>query len=331
MDPADPTSFNLRDITLSTGRHYRICDQQPEGYVHGETPVLILLHGFPEFWYEWRNQIGPWVKHGWRVIAPDMLGYGGTDKPSDSKEYTALAIAGDIACLLDALELTKPVVVVGHDWGATAAWAFAVRFRERVRLLAIISIPYRAPAPQDQKVPDLVAMFPDLLGYWEFFTSPGAPQIIQSDIGRFIDTMYRSWKTRVDFWPLGAFEKFLNGTSELSGGTDILSDKERDFSIETLTKGGIDAPLNYFRSMDHRFEIEQALKLDPVLSKTTPILFVGTSEKFATDERIAATREYVPSMEVVRLTDCNHFAMVEQPKEVTQVIGDWIEKKLKEN
>lgn len=104
--------------------------------------------------------------------------------------------------------------------------------------------------------------------------------------------------------------------------------------------------------MDHRFESEQgeskrhslpsiktaadtnpdlALKLDPVLPKTMPILLVATSEKFATDERIDMTREFVPSMEVVRLNGCNHFAMLEQPKEVTQVIGDWIEKQLKEN
>lgn len=71
--------------------------------------------------------------------------------------------------------------------------------------------------------------------------------------------------------------------------------------------------------------------MDPTLPSTLPILFVATSEKFASEERVDATREFVPSMEVVRLTDCNHFAMSEQPKEVTQIIGDWIEKRLKDN
>lgn len=71
-------------------------------------------------------------------------------------------------------------------------------------------------------------------------------------------------------------------------------------------------------------------KLDPVLPKTTSILFVGTSEKFATDEQIDETKRFVPSMEVVWLTDCSHFATVEQPKEATKVIRDWIAKKLEE-
>ncbi|KAG8876263.1 hypothetical protein FRB97_004305 [Tulasnella sp. 331] len=270
---AEPTSFNQRDIKLANGRKYHLCDELPECYEHGKTPVLLCIHGFPEYWYEWRYLIGPFVRRGWRVLAPDTLGYGGTvceeayflsaqglkyrmpqDKPSDRSLYTPLSMAAEMAALLTALDLLQPVVIVGHDWGAAAAWAFA-------------------------------------------------------------------------FTPLGACEKLLKDETKIAGPTDVMSAKERAFYIETFEREGIDAPMNYYRSADCRYEQEQALKLDPVLPKSMPILFIATKEPFCTPARVEATRPFVPSMEVERLAS-NHFVMLEKRDEVAQIIGDWVEKKL---
>ncbi|KAG8989936.1 hypothetical protein FRB94_007489 [Tulasnella sp. JGI-2019a] len=115
MDPLEPASFNLKSVTFGTGRKYEYCDQTPTEYKHGKTPILLLLHGFLEFWYVWSYQIGPWVRRGWRTIVPNMLGYGGTDKPEDPALYTPLALVGEIASFLDALGIKYPVVVVAHD------------------------------------------------------------------------------------------------------------------------------------------------------------------------------------------------------------------------
>ncbi|KAG9002804.1 hypothetical protein FRB94_004750 [Tulasnella sp. JGI-2019a] len=328
MDPLEPSSFHQRDIKLANGRQYHICDEQPHGYQHGTTPVLLLIHGFPEFWYEWRYQIGPFVRRGWRVIVPDTLGYGQTDKPDDRSLYTPLATAAEMASLLDALDVKQPVVIVGHDWGSAAAWAFATRYRERARALVTLSIPYVPPLNQQQTVSSTVTSNPNLFGYWQYFTSPEGPKEIQANLPRFFDAMYRSNKTQVNFTSLGACKKLMKGETKIAGPTDVMSERERAFYIDTFERGGIDAPINYYRSADCRYEQEQALKLNPVLPTSMPILFIATKEPFCTPKRIEATRPFVPSMEVARLTS-NHFVMLEKRDEITQIIGDWVENKLK--
>src|SRR5574338_156980 len=87
-------------------------------------PLLILLHGFPEFWYSWRKQIGPLAEAGFRVLAPDMRGYNLSDKPKGLDAYRLDVLAGDVVGLMDALGRSK-AAVVGHDWGGLVAWGVA--------------------------------------------------------------------------------------------------------------------------------------------------------------------------------------------------------------
>lgn len=104
------------------------------------SPVL-LLHGFPEFWWGWRRQIGPLAAAGHRVIAPDQRGYHLSDKPRGLSAYSLDRLAGDVSALLDALGLAR-AAVVGHDWGAAVAWWTALHFPERVERLAILNTPH---------------------------------------------------------------------------------------------------------------------------------------------------------------------------------------------
>jgi soluble epoxide hydrolase/lipid-phosphate phosphatase len=117
MDPKNPSSFNHRIELLSTGRTYHFVDQLPDNYDPNTTPTLLCVHGFPDLWYGWRFQIGPWLRAGNRVVVPDMLGYGNTDMPLDSKEYSTKRLAGDLAALLDLLGIQK-AVREGRDAGS---------------------------------------------------------------------------------------------------------------------------------------------------------------------------------------------------------------------
>ncbi|KAG8871203.1 hypothetical protein FRB97_008905, partial [Tulasnella sp. 331] len=259
MDPLNPASFNLQKIKLPTGRTYEYCDQTPTDYRHGETPVLLLIHGFPELWYDWRYQIGPWVRRGWRVIVPSMLGYAGTDKPEDPAFYTPLALAGEMADLLDALDIKKPIVVMAHDWGSPTAFSFATRYNERTKALVSISIPNQPPLPMALTPDQMVAaMGADWLGYWYFFCSEDGPAKIQANIPRFLDLLYRSHKTmHLQIFAEGTIEKIMSGEIEAPGPSDLMSAEERQFHIDTLEGGGIDKPLNYYRQTPHAFTIQE--------------------------------------------------------------------------
>src|SRR5262245_42192494 len=103
------------------------------GDLHG--PPVVLLHGFPEFWYGWRNQIGPLADAGFNVVAPDQRGYNTSDKPPHVAGYNLDRLAADVASAVASLGPGR-ARVVGHDWGGVVAWWLALRHPERVERLA---------------------------------------------------------------------------------------------------------------------------------------------------------------------------------------------------
>ncbi|MBX7166377.1 MAG: alpha/beta hydrolase [Pirellulales bacterium] len=104
-------------------------------------PPVILLHGFPEFWYSWRHQIDDLARAGYRVVAPDQRGYNLSDKPARVRDYTVETLATDVFNLADALGLQRPALV-GHDWGAAVTWWAALRHPQRLSKIAILNVPH---------------------------------------------------------------------------------------------------------------------------------------------------------------------------------------------
>ena len=86
----------------------------------GSGPLILLIHGFPESWYSWRHQFAPLSAAGYKVVAPDMRGYGDSDKPFDVSEYNQIEIVNDIRGLIKSLDYGS-AIVIGHDWGAPSA------------------------------------------------------------------------------------------------------------------------------------------------------------------------------------------------------------------
>ena len=114
------------------------CDVELHYVEAGDGPLVLLLHGFPEFWYGWRQQIAPLVKAGFRVVAPDLRGYNLSSKPDGFTDYTADKLATDIRGLIRELG-GESAMVVGHDWGGTVAWTLAMNHPEVVDRLAILN------------------------------------------------------------------------------------------------------------------------------------------------------------------------------------------------
>jgi pimeloyl-ACP methyl ester carboxylesterase len=109
----------------------------------GNGPVVLLLHGFPDTHQVWRKQVGALVAAGYRVLAPDLRGYGRSDAPGAVRDYTLDKVRGDVMALLDALGIDK-VFLVGHDWGSLVAWQIATLAPQRVRRLVALSVGHPA-------------------------------------------------------------------------------------------------------------------------------------------------------------------------------------------
>jgi len=104
-------------------------------------PMILFLHGFPEFWYAWRKQIGYFAQKGYLVVAPDQRGYNLSDKPEGVAAYKIDELAKDIIGLIDAYG-REQVFLVGHDWGASVSWWVALKYPERIKKLVILNVPH---------------------------------------------------------------------------------------------------------------------------------------------------------------------------------------------
>ncbi len=107
----------------------------------GEGPLVLFVHGFPESWYSWRHQIEAFANAGFTAAAPDVRGYGGTDKPYDVEAYTMAKHTADMAGIAAALAPDLPAIIVGHDWGSPIAWNSALLFPKQFRAVAGLSVP----------------------------------------------------------------------------------------------------------------------------------------------------------------------------------------------
>ena len=139
----------------------------------GEGPLVLLCHGFPECWYSWRHQLAALASAGFRAVAPDMRGYGRSDRPEAIDQYTLFHLVGDMVWLLDALGESQPVIV-GHDWGAPVAWHAAKMRPDLFRGVIGLSVPFRprGASPPTTKMPQN----DEALFYQLYFQAPGVAE-----------------------------------------------------------------------------------------------------------------------------------------------------------
>jgi epoxide hydrolase A/B len=139
----------------------------------GGGPTVLLCHGFPELWYSWRHQLRALAAAGYHVVAPDMRGYGQTDRPEQIEQYTLLHMVGDMVGLLDALGIAR-AVIAGHDWGANVAWLAAQLRPDRFPAVVGLSVPFRARGPA--RPTSIMPQTEEAVFYQLYFQEPGVAE-----------------------------------------------------------------------------------------------------------------------------------------------------------
>ena len=263
----------------------------------GEGPLVVLLHGFPQFWYEWRHQIPALAEAGFRVVAPDMRGYNLSDRPPGVRAYRVELLARDVERLILACG-ERTADVVGHDWGAIAAWIAAMRHPERVQKLAILNVPHPA------RFLDALLSPMQLLrsSYVFFFQIPRLPE----EVIRARDfALLRSALRRDPVRP-GAF------TAE---------DIER--YVEAMARpGALSATLNYYRALLRNPRETQAL-----LGRIeAPVLVIwGERDRFLSRRLAEPPPLWVPNLvRVERLPYASHWVAEDRPREVNTLLLDFL-------
>jgi len=211
----------------------------------GEGPLVVLCHGFPELAYSWRHQVPALTEAGYRVLTPDMRGFGRSSAPQAVEAYDVTTLCADMTGLLDDLG-QQQAIFVGHDWGAHVVWQLAVLAPERVRAVAGLSVPFvpRAPAAP-------IPIMRRHLGedfYIVWFQQPGlADEALARDVRRTLTTS-RQWTAD---WALeDGREPRLPAW---------LSEQELAVYVEAFERTGFTGGLNWYRNMDRNWELTEAV------------------------------------------------------------------------
>ncbi|HTS13728.1 MAG TPA: alpha/beta hydrolase [Candidatus Limnocylindrales bacterium] len=275
----------------------------------GAGKLVLFLHGFPEFWYEWKKQLAEFGRD-FHAVAPDMRGYNLSSKPEGIEAYRVEHLLADVAALIQRLGHEK-CVLVGHDWGGFVAWAFAGVFPRLVEKLVIVNAPHPAiflrelaENPQQRQASQYMLMFRNV---------PGIEQMMAADNFANLD--------QVLLQPCIARGCF--------------NEDDRRAYIEAWSQpGALKGGLNYYRAAElGPLEDGKAIP-EPLASMVNnlvirqPTLVIwGEQDPYLTIGNLRGLEALVPNLELCRVPDGTHWVIHEQPALVNSLMRDFIEEK----
>jgi pimeloyl-ACP methyl ester carboxylesterase len=264
----------------------------------GEGPLIVLLHGFPEFWYSWRNQIPFLAEHGYTVVAPDLRGYNDTDKPR--RGYDVPTLLRDIVGLITGLGQEK-AIIVGHDWGGALAWAFAMRYPAMTDRLIVMNAPH--PGAMLREIRTLKQLRKSW--YIFFFQIPWLPEYVllrnhANEIGRGL----RGSAVQKSVFPREETAKYQEAMSK---------------------PGAMTAALNYYRQVFRRLPRSS---WGTKFQVSVPTLLIWGEQDIALGiELTTGLEQWVDDIEIKRIADSGHWVQQEKPDLVNEYMLEFLQLK----
>ena len=303
----------------TNGIHLNVAEQ-------GSGPLVLLIHGFPESWYSWRHQFAPLSAAGYRVVAPDMRGYGDSEKPCQVSSYNQIEIVNDIRGVVTALGY-ESAIVIGHDWGAPSAWNCALWYPKEFSAVGALSVPFIARS-NSPPLARMEKLFAGKFFYQLYFQEPGVAEQefeidIESNLKKFFHTSSGDGNFS-QFHQKAADADLLSDIAEPQKLGSWLSDRDLDFYTKEFTKNGFRGPLNYYRNQNLTWEksankpakVRQpalflAGELDGVIEMAKPAL--DNMPKFVPDLRV---NQLIPGI--------GHWTQQEAPDVVNEILLGWL-------
>ena len=289
----------------------------------GEGMPVLFCHGFPELWYSWRHQMTALAAAGYRAIAPDQRGYGGTSAPAAVEDYTIHHLVGDLAGLLDALSIER-AVVVGHDWGGSVAWSMAQLAPHRVAGVVGVNTPF-FPRPPMKPTVLMRAMAQGSFHYILYFQKPGVAEAeLDADPARTLAGFFQSpdrarLEELLKAGPAALGPRSGGLLERLTGETpgEFLGAEDFQVYVDAFRASGFRGGLNWYRNFDRNWELTAYLHNAKLLA---PALMIAAElDPVLRPELAAGMRDWVPNLRRVHVVnDCGHWTQQEKPDEVNR-------------
>lgn len=270
----------------------------------GTGPLVILLHGFPEYWYSWRHQIAALAKAGYHAVAPDMRGYNLSDKPGSVRDYRIDLLTRDVARLIRACGAER-ASVVGHDWGAGVAWQFAMSYPNLLDRLVIMNVPHPLQFLHGLRT------WRQLKKSWYifFFQIPWIPEaILRAGNFAMVRQTFRSDPIR----------------------KDAFTEEDIDWYIGALSlPGALTGGINYYRALFRQNPLRTRGAFKRI---DAPVLVIwGEQDRFLGAELAEPDRKWVPNLRIERLADASHWVQVDQPDVVNALLIDFLQQTVRDH
>ena len=286
----------------------------------GEGPLILFIHGFPESWYSWRYQLPAIAEEGYHCVAPDMRGYGTSDKPQEIEAYNQVEVTKDIIGLISALGY-ETAIVIGHDWCAPTAWSCALNYPQKVSAVVALSVPF-VPRPDASPLMTMKAVFKDIFFYQLYFQKPG---IAEAELERDIEVSLRK------FYHMAAGDSLRSGFIPRPKESDLLShiddpqklgswcnEIDLQYYVEQFSLSGFRSPLNYYRNHDLTWELT---KNAPLKIEQPSMFLAGEKDGviILAAEAIKNMPNYLSDLRVNELIpEAGHWTQQEAPEQVNE-------------
>ena len=308
--------------------------------VEGEGPLIIMVHGCPESWFSWRHQIPVIAEAGYKVVAIDVRGYGGSDKPHAIEEYTLKKIGADIVGIIDFFEEDQ-AILIGHDWGGPIVWYTSLLNENRISAVAGLSVPY-FPQREVSPLDAFEVIYKDKFFYQLYFQKEGvAESEFEPDLRKYLESTYfsidaRGMKKQFEN-PLNAMNKgpnakYLDDVVEFESYPDWINTDEMNYLINEFENSGMRGPLNRYRAQKIDFEElkdfrDKKLKQPAALmvGSLDPVnFFIGDGYKDTEHLKEVFEPVYENLIKTELINDVGHWTQQEAPEEVNRFLIDFL-------
>lgn len=294
--------------------------------VDGNGPLVVMVHGWPESWYSWRHQIGPVRDAGYRVVVPDVRGFGGSDAPEEVEAYDMESMVGDVLGLIDHFG-EKQAILFGHDWGAPIVWSTAALHADRVHAVAALSVPY-SPRGKMSSIALWRQIYADRFFYQIYFQEPGRAEAeFEADIRTALRKIYFSGSgdapkgmSRPDKSPDA---RMLDDLSDPSVLPKWLTEQDLDYYVSQFARSGFRGPLNRYRNQERDWERLTDLGVARI---TRPACFIAGSRdgvlRFVPNvDLVENMKRWTDDLRICEIIDgAGHWIQQERPDEVTRLL-----------
>lgn len=314
------TEPRLQNLELN-GIRMRVATQ-------GSGPLVVMCHGFPELWVSWRHQMSALAAAGFRAAAPDMRGYGGTNAPADPSQYTMLHHVGDLVALVQALG-EQQAVIVGHDWGAPAAWTAAMLRPDVFRAVVGMSVPFSPPGPVDLFAALEKAGITTF--YMQYFQQVGVAEAeLQADVASTLRRVNYSLSGNGAGGVAAVMKPgtgFLHNTVDPPTMPDWVDAADLAYSIAEFERTGFRGGLNWYRAVRPTWELMTAWR--GALIRQPSLFIAGDRDdvmKFPTSA--SAVQKFGVTLPGLRgchiLEGAGHWVQRERADEVSRLLVEFV-------